>query len=64
MLSADRDKILKELLDGFDAERNEADRRILFELTGLRLIEDEFKDCETSSEEDDGTSRAMWLCSS
>ena len=53
ILSVDRDKILEQLLDGFDPVQNKADRRILFELTGLRLYDGEFKDCETSSDDDD-----------
>ena len=55
ILSVDRDKILEQLLDGFDPVQNEADRRILFELTGLRLYDGEFKDCETSSDDSEGS---------
>ena len=53
MLSVDRERILEELLSGFDPALNEADRRILFELTGLRIYQDEFKDHDTSSSEDE-----------
>ena len=64
MLSVDREKILEELLSGFNPAQNEADRRILFELTGLRLYHDEFKDHDTSSseeEEESGVESSSYL---
>ena len=44
------------VLSGFDPESNERDRQILYEVTGIRLIEDEVWDADVSesSSEDDG----------
>ena len=36
------------LLDGFDPLENNQDRRILYEVTGLRLFENEFRDFDSS----------------
>ena len=36
------------LLDGFDPLENDQDRRILYEVTGLRLFENEFRDFDSS----------------
>jgi len=45
------------LLDGFDPKNDENDRRILFEVTGMRLFNEEFRDDSTSSSNgDDGES--------
>ena len=44
----DADKILTE----FDPEQNEADRRLLFEITGLQLQADEFTDSDSASSSD------------
>ena len=44
----------EELLDGFDPSRIETDRRILYEVTGMRLNRDEFRaEGSSSSGEDD-----------
>ncbi len=40
------------LVDGFDPEHSQTDRRILYEVTRLRLIDDEFKDDDDSSDGD------------
>ena len=39
------------VLSGFDPEKDERDRRLLYEVTGLRLDNDDFRD-QTSSEEE------------
>ena len=36
---------------GFDPENNEQDRRILYEVMGMRIYRDEF--CENGSSDDD-----------
>ena len=41
------------MIDGFDPENDFQDRRILYEVTGLRLKRDEFVD-EDSSDSDQG----------
>ena len=41
------------MLEGFDPVNNVVDRRLLFEVTGMRLHSDEFQDGE-SSESDQG----------
>ena len=38
----------------FDPEQREADRRLLFEITGLQLHADEFADSESDSSSDGG----------
>ena len=38
------------LLDGFDPEKNESDRRILYEVVGMRLDHMEFRDEDTIRE--------------
>ena len=43
--------LIDSLLDGFDPEKNEMDRRIYYEITGMKLAEGEFRDFETSDEE-------------
>ena len=49
--------MIEKLLDGFepfgDSASNELDRRLLFEVTGLELFENEFKG-EDSSDSDTG----------
>ena len=46
---------IEKLLDGFepfgDATSNELDRRLLFEVTGLELFENEFKGDDSSDTE-------------
>ena len=37
------------MLSGFDPVSDQMDRRVLFEVTGIRLYKDEFKDQESSS---------------
>lgn len=37
------------MLSGFDPVSDQMDRRVLFEITGIRLYKDEFKDQEISS---------------
>ena len=48
-------RIIDELLDGFeplgDTSLNELDRRLLFEVAGLELFKDEFKDDDSSDSE-------------
>ena len=43
--------IINDLICDFDAEKNESDRRIFFEVTGRQLIDGEFNDVDTSDEE-------------
>lgn len=47
---------IEKLMDEFEPEGDTAldklDRRLLYEVTGLRLVEDEFKDQNSSSESD------------
>ena len=48
---------INKILDGFDPENNEQDRRILYEVMGMRLYRDEFKDRSSSDsgeDEDEG----------
>ena len=44
---------MEELLESFEPESNDTDRRILFEITGLEMVAEEFKDFDTSDEEED-----------
>ena len=37
------------MLEGFDPVNDPMDRRVLFEVTGIRLYKDEFKDHDSSS---------------
>ncbi len=39
------------LVDGFDPEHSQTDRRILYEVTGLHMIDDEFIDEDSSDAE-------------
>ena len=39
---AQADKTVEKVLNGFDPARNDQDRRILFEVTGMRLDKDDF----------------------
>ena len=41
-----------QLLAGFDPENNEIDRRILYEVTGMSLVEGEYVDVDTNSDEE------------
>ena len=34
----------QDIIDGFDALENEQDRRILYEVLGMRIFEEEFRD--------------------
>ena len=43
--------MIDDLICDFDAEKNESDRRIFFEVTGRQLIDGEFDDLDTSDEE-------------
>ena len=47
------------MIEGFDPADNEGDRRILFEVTGMRLDQNEFLDAEStgsdSSQEQDAS---------
>ena len=44
-------KFINFLIDGFDAERNDIDRRIYYEVTGRQVIEGEFEGDDTSDDE-------------
>ena len=52
--------LVQKILEGFDPENDKMDRRILYEVTGLALIKDEFLDDDSSDSdkelplEDDG----------
>jgi len=41
------------ILEGFDPENDKMDRRILYEVTGLSLIKDEFLDEDSSDSDGD-----------
>ncbi len=51
--------IIELLVDGFDPERSQTDRHILYEVTGLRLIDDEFMDDDSSDVEPNFDSSAI-----
>lgn len=42
-----------QLLDGFDPDLNEWDRRILFEVTGIRLRQSDFNTDESAESEEE-----------
>ena len=44
--------LAQKIMEGFDPENDKMDRRILYEVTGLALIKDEFLD-EDSSDSDE-----------
>ena len=44
---------MNKVLNGFDPGQNEHDRRMLFEVTGMRLFRDEFQDEDSSDLEGD-----------
>ena len=46
------------MLDGFSPKLSEVDRRLLYEVTGLRLYADEFRD-EESSDDDGDPSKSL-----
>ncbi len=48
--SPDKKDIIELLLDGFDPEKSRIDRHILYEVTGLRMIDDEFRDDDSSED--------------
>ena len=54
----DREALTSELLDGFDAKNNEWDRRILFEVTGIRVYPDEFRNGWSSDESDKSSTQS------
>ena len=43
--------MIDELVDDFDFKSNDMDRRFFFEVTGRKLVEDEFDDLDSSDEE-------------
>jgi len=45
----------EQVIEGFDLLNNEQDRRILYEVLGLRIYRDEFKDDESSDSLGDDT---------
>ena len=53
----EKTRMIDELLDGFeplgDTALNELDRRLLFEVAGLELFEDEFKGDDSSDSDSD-----------
>ena len=44
---------MTKVLSGLDLENNEQDRRILFEVTGMRIFKDEFLEDDSSDSEGD-----------
>ena len=42
-----------EVMDGFDPEHNDWDRRLLFEITGIQLNPGEFRDISDDDDDDD-----------
>ena len=55
----DPEVLTAKILDGFDPDNDKMDRRILYEVTGLTLIKDEFIDDDSS--DSDGESLAQDL---
>ena len=53
-VQAQKDQVLRD----FDPAMNENDRRILFEVTGMRLDKDDFRDGESSNETDSDSDEA------
>ena len=51
MSEVEKERMIEDLLAGFDADENETDRRIYYEVVGRQLIHDEFDDLDTSDEE-------------
>ena len=49
----DSEKDTLKVLKDFDPEKNKQDRRILFEVTGMRIALDEFRDEESSASDSD-----------
>ena len=45
----------EQVIEGFDLLNNEQDRRILYEVLGLRIYRDEFRDEESSDSLGDDT---------
>ena len=56
-MAAEAEMNAEQLLEGFDPLNDPQDRRILFEVTGMRIYESEFHDEETSDSE--GESREV-----
>ena len=50
----DPENFAKFVLDGFDPENIALDRRILYEVTGMRLNVDDYLDEESSASDNDG----------
>ena len=48
----DQDMEIEKILTGFDPRDDERDRRILYEVLGMRLYRDEFMDGSSSDEDD------------
>ena len=51
MSEYEKESMIEDLLAGFDAEENETDRRIFYEVTGRQLIQGEFNDMGAPDEE-------------
>ena len=51
--SADLEAVAQKILAGFDPESDKMDRRLLYEITGLRLATDEFRDDDSSNSDDE-----------
>ena len=47
------DDAVTKVLSGFDLQNNQQDRRMLFEVTGMRIFRDEFVDADSSDSEGD-----------
>ena len=47
------DDAVTKILSGFDLGNNEQDRRMLFEVTGMRIFRDEFLEMDSSDSEGD-----------
>ena len=46
--------MIEQLVKDFDPESNETDRRIYYEVTGIKLDENDFKDEDSMNSSDDG----------
>lgn len=57
--SEDREALTQKILLGFDPENDRMDRRILYEVTGLTLVKDEFLDDESSDSDEEELDEAV-----
>ena len=56
--------MIEQLVKDFDPESNETDRRIYYEVTGIKLDENDFKDEDSMNSSDDENSNENALSTS